>query len=129
MKSTLSTQRSPLGTQYSALSTERRRRRLGYVQNGLALLLIAAVLVFLPGVMSRRDEAMELAAAAEDADLRAAADRAVWRAWLNARELERGYQLCPPADPAAPSVMVIVVENRSDKHPLFKTCFRVPEHS
>jgi len=104
----------------------RLRRRLGYVQTALALLLIAAVIVLLPGVMSRRDEAMELAAAAEDAEFRAAADRAVWRAWLNARELERGYQLCPPADPAAPSVMVIVVENRSDKQPLIKACFRVP---
>jgi len=79
--------------------------------------------------MSRRDEAMEIAAAAEDAELRAAADRAVWRAWLNARDLERGYQLCPPADPAAPSVMVIVVENRSDKQPLIKACFRVPERT
>jgi len=108
------------------VANHRYRRRLGYVQNGLALLLIAAVVVFLPGVMSRRDEAMELAAAAEDADLRAAADRAVWRAWLNAREIDRGYQLCPPADPAAPSVMVIVVENRSDKQPLIKACFRVP---
>jgi len=99
------------------VANHRYRRRWGYVQTALALLLIAAVLVLLPGVMSKRDE---------DVELRAAADRAVWRAWLNARELDRGYQLCPPADPAAPSVMVIVVENRSDKQPLIKACFRVP---
>ena len=97
----------------------RWRRRLGYVQTGLALLLIAAVIVLLPGVMSQRDQA-------SDAELRATlnADRAYWSAWMAARDLD--YRLCPPDDPAVPSVMVIVVENWSDKRALVKSCFRVP---
>ena len=58
---------------------------------------------------------------------RSAADRAHWIAWLAAREVD--YGICPPEDPAAPSVMVIIVENISDKHPLLRTCFRIPRPS
>jgi hypothetical protein len=46
---------------------------------------------------------------------------------MNARELERGYRICPPDDAAVPSIMVIVIENVSDKRQLIKTCFRVPD--
>ena len=95
----------------------RWRRRWEYVQTGLALLLIAALIVLLPGVMSRRDEDNELRAIAT-------ADRAFRAAWIAARDLD--YRLCPPDDPARPSVLVLVIENASDKHPLYKTCFRVP---
>jgi len=108
------------------VANSRARRRWENFQTVLACALIVATVVLLPGVMSRRDEETARRAAAEDAEIRAAADRAVWRAWLNARYLDRGYQLCPPDDPAAPSVMVIVVQNWSDKLPLIKTCFRVP---
>jgi len=87
---------------------------------GLKLSAIIVIILSAFGIVGRID--MEVEQAKVEA---AAADRAAWRAWMNARELERGYLICPPDDAAVPSIMVIVIENVSDKRQLIKTCFRV----
>jgi len=112
--------RSALSTQHSALGA-RDRWLLRMKLAGIAAIILSAFAIV--GAID-----MSVEQAKDDAPFRAAADRAFWRAWLEARDFD--YRLwCPPDDPAAPSVMVIIIENWSDKHALVKTCLRVPEPS
>ena len=97
---------------------EYRNRDRWTMRMKLAGIIVIILSAF--GIVGRID--MEVEQAKVEAT---AADRAAWRAWMNARELERGYRICPPDDAAVPSIMVIVIENVSDKRQLIKTCFRV----
>jgi hypothetical protein len=98
-----------------ASSRERDHWNMRLKLAGIIVIILSAF-----GIVGRID--MEVEQAKVDT---AAADHAAWRAWMNARELERGYRICPPDDAAVPSIMVIVIENVSDKRQLIKTCFRV----
>jgi hypothetical protein len=97
----------------------RTKERIGWAAAFLLLGFIAGVSILLPGLMSRRDPA-------KDAELRAEGERAAWLAWIDAREIERGYHLCPPENPASPSLVILVMENESDLRPRIKTCLRIP---
>jgi hypothetical protein len=107
------------------------RRELWMERVKIAGIIVVLITAF--GIVGAIDMRVEEATSAERHEAmqrlaaHSAADRAHWIAWLAAREID--YGICPPEDPAAPSVMVIIVENISDKHPLFRTCFRIPRPS